>query len=325
MRPCLPAPFLLLLACIGAANAYADSDSALSAQQLLNNMSRALSTLNYDGTFIYQRGHQMDSMRLIHKANKDGEFERLISLTGSPREVIRNNESVTCIFPDNQSVMVEKSRPEKLVSPLPESIETVASNYTFEIAGEDRVTGRHAWIIHIIPNDQYRYGYQLWIDKENNLLLKSELRNEDGMPLEQIMFTQLNILDTVPDSLLKPSLSGTNYTWYENSPAEVSKKLGESPWKVTWMPAGFSMKDYVKQMGDNSDSVVEHLIYTDGVAMVSVFIEKLRKDLSVSIGPSRLGGVNAFARSFDGYQVTAVGEVPQATVQGMANSVVINQ
>ena len=85
------------------------------------------------------------------------------------------------------------------------------------------------------------------------------------------------------------------------------------------------MKDYVKQMGDNSDSVVEHLIYTDGVAMVSVFIEKLRKDLSVSIGPSRLGGVNAFARSFDGYQVTAVGEVPQATVQGMANSVVINQ
>lgn len=325
MRSSLPGLLLFLLTLIASPASLADPDSQLTAQQLINNMSRALSTLNYDGTFIYQRGQQMDSMRLIHKADKDGEFERLISLTGSPREVIRNNESVTCIFPDNQSVMVEKSRPEKLVSPLPDSIETLASNYTFAIAGEDRVTGRQAWIIHIIPNDKYRYGYQLWIDKQNNLLLKSELRNETGMPLEQIMFTQLNVLDTVPDALLKPSLSGTNYTWYENTPGKVSNKSGESRWKVTWMPAGFSMKDYEKKLSEYSDSPVEHLIYTDGVAMVSIFIEKLRKDMTVSIGPSRLGGVNTFARSFNGYQVTAVGEVPQVTVQGMANSVVANR
>ena len=91
------------------------------------------------------------------------------------------------------------------------------------------------------------------------------------------------------------------------------------------MPAGFSMKDYEKKLSEYSDSPVEHLIYTDGVAMVSIFIEKLRKDMTVSIGPSRLGGVNTFARSFNGYQVTAVGEVPQVTVQGMANSVVANR
>ena len=325
MHPGLSRLLIFLLVNTAGTAGAAEADEPVSAQQLINNMSHALSTLNYDGIFIYQRGRQMDSMRLIHKSGSDGEFERLISLTGYPREVIRNDKSVTCIFPDNQSVMVEKSRPEKLVSPLPDSIETIAANYTFAIAGEDRVTGRQAWIIHIIPKDRFRYGYQLWIDKDSNLLLKSELRNKAGVPLEQIMFTQLEVLDTVPDSLLKPSLSGTNYTWYENTPGEVSKKSGESRWKVTWMPSGFSMQDYEKQTVDNDESSVEHMIYTDGVAMVSVFIEKPRKDLSVSVGPSRLGSVNAFARSFNGYQVTAVGEVPQATVRGMANSVVTNR
>lgn len=321
MRFSLPKLIIFSLACLVSAAALADTDNPLSAQQLINNMSRALSTLNYDGIFIYQRGQQMDTMRLIHKADSNGEFERLISLTGYPREVIRNNESVTCIFPDNQSVMVEKSRPGKLVSPLPDSIETVASNYTFAVTGEDRVTGRQAWVIGIIPNDQYRYGYQLWIDKENNLLLKSELRNKAGTPLEQIMFTQLEVLDAIPDSLLEPSLSGTNYTWYENTPETVSKRSGESQWGVTWMPAGFSMRDYEKQITGDDAAPVEHLIYTDGIAMVSIFIEKLKRDMVISVGPSRLGGVNTFARFFGGYQVTAVGEVPQATVQGMANSV----
>ena len=319
----LTKPVLFLFAYVVSTTGLADTGDPLSAQQLINNMSRALSTLSYDGIFIYRRGQQMDTMRLIHKSDDKGESERLISLTGSPREVIRNNQSVTCIFPDDKSVMVEKSRPRNLVSPLPEAIETVASNYTFTIAGEDRVTGRQAWVINIIPKDQYRYGYQLWIDKENNLLLKSELRSKSGVPLEQIMFTQLDVKDTIPDDLLKPSLSGANYTWHENSPGTVSKKLGESRWKVTWMPAGFSMEDYERHSSDDdSDSSVEHLVYTDGIAMVSVFIEKLRKELAVSIGPARVGGVNAFARFSDGYQVTAVGEVPQTTVQGIANSVV---
>ena len=325
MRLRLIKPVLFLFFYIFSTSGWADPASTHSAQQLINNMSQALSMLNYDGVFIYRRGQQMDTMRLIHKYGPDGEYERLVSLTGVPREVIRNNESVTCIFPDDKSVRVEKSRPKKLVSPLPDSIESVASNYTFLVAGEDRVTGRQAWVINIIPKDQYRYGYQLWIDKENSMLLRSELRSKSGVPLEQIMFTQLEIKESIPDELLKPELSGANYTWYENSSGTVSKRPDESHWKVTWMPAGFSMKDYERHDGDSSDSSVEHWIYTDGIAMVSVFIERQQSASSASVGALRVGGISAYARHADGHQVTAVGEVPQTTVQGMANSVVVNR
>ena len=290
------------------------------AQNLINSMSRAARDLNYDGVFIYRRNREMDTMRLIHRAGSGGELERLVSLTGMPREVIRDNQSVTLIFPDDQAVMVEKSRPRKLGAQLPEPIERIAAFYAFTVDGQDRVAGRDAWVVNITPRDLYRYGYQLWIDKEHNLLLKSELRNKTGMPVEQIMFTQLEVRESIPDELLKPAMSGQGYTWYHQASAEERADSGAGVWRVTWMPEGFAMSNHEKQSLVASGDPVDHLVFTDGLASVSVFIEKLH-DVP-QIGPAQMGGVNAFARFTDGFQVTAVGEVPQSTVQRMANSVV---
>lgn len=292
------------------------------AQQLINNMTRATHELNYDGIFIYKRGRQMDSMRLIHKTGNNGETERLVSLTGHPREVIRNRNSVTCYFPDNKAVMVEKSQSYQLLSTqLPEPIEKVARYYRFSYVGPDRIAGRHARVVTIQPNDNYRYGYQLWIDNASHLLLKSELKNASGYPLEQIVFTKLDVLDAIPDELLEPSISGEGYTWYTNS-MEIPADRPVYYWKVKWMPEGFTMRNHQIQAIVTSDSPVDHFVYTDGMAMVSVFIEKLKSRAQFIPGPSKVGAVNAFARLANGYQVTAVGEVPQATVQKMAISVV---
>ena len=296
------------------------------AQQLINEMSRAVRELNYDGTFIYRHGDQVDTMRLIHKADgAGGEMERMYSLTGIAREVIRNNESVTCIFPDDQSVVVEKSRPQKFVAQLPEPIESVAEYYNFTVAGTDRVAGRDAWVVDIQPRDMYRYGYHLWIDKDSKLLLKTELRNKSGHSLEEMMFTQIALLDSVPDELLKPAISGKDYTWFDNAGAADRAERKDGKWNVTWMPGGFSLKDHEQQSMATSRQPVEHMVFTDGLAVVSVFVEQILDEPPGKNGPSRMGGVNAFARFANGYQVTAVGEVPQATVQRMANSVVADR
>ncbi|MBT6277092.1 MAG: hypothetical protein HOI95_23525, partial [Chromatiales bacterium] len=50
------------------------------AQTWLSKMVEAARTLSYDGTFIYRRGHSVDSMRIIHRWDAEGERERLISL-----------------------------------------------------------------------------------------------------------------------------------------------------------------------------------------------------------------------------------------------------
>jgi len=312
----------MLFAILSPLAADADSNPVSSARELVSKMSNAVRSLNYDGVFIYQRGSQMNTLRLVHKADGNGEIEKLVSLTGSAREVIRNNQSVTCYFPDDQAVVVEKSRPRELLSSkLPESIEKLDANYLFSIIGEDRVAGRPTWIVSIKPKDAYRYGYQFWIDQGNNFLLKSELRNRTGLLLEQIMFTQLDILDAIPDEMLKPSIIGSGYTWYNNSDKKNESGKVAGNWAVGWMPDGFTKNSQEMYPIANSNNPVNHIVYSDGLAMVSIFIEKLDVAPEITAGLSKMGGINAFARVTNGYQVTAVGEVPQATVQRMAISV----
>lgn len=302
--------------------AAAEDATSARAQELINSMSRAVRERNYDGTFIYLRHRQMDSMRLIHKADQGGEFERLVSLTGMPREVIRDDRSVRCIYPDDEAVVVEKSRPRKYVAQLPEPVERIAPYYLFTLDGEDRVAGRDAWVVNIQPRDAFRYGYRLWIDKESMLLLKSELRDKSGFPLEQIMFTELRVLETVPDELLQPGVSGQNYTWYHSaSSTERGEDVREDRWIVSWMPSGFSMNEHERQALVASGKPVDHMVFSDGLASVSVFIEQLDGEGEMAVGLSRMGGVNTYAKYLGDFQVTAVGEVPPATVQRIANSV----
>ena len=315
--------FLILSAgLLFSAIVMAADDDAMLARNLINKMTQASRSMNYDGIFIYHYGPIMDTMRIIHKADESGEYERLVSLSGSAREGIRDNDSVTCIYPNDRAVMVEKSRTRKLVFQLPRPIESVSGYYGFSTSGQDRVAGRKARVVNIMPRDEYRYGYKLWIDEDTYLLLKSELRSSDRKTLEQIIFTQLNLRDHIPDELLKPSLTGKDYTWYENTQNQQQPDEDSNRWRTAWMPAGFSIKERQKQVMSTSTTPVEHLIYTDGVAIVSIFIEKLEQQNPESIGPSSLGGVNTFSRLANGYQITAIGEVPQKTVQRMANSVV---
>lgn len=263
-------------------------------------------------------------MRIIHQGDGNQEKERLVSLTGFAREVIRDTDTVTCYFPDDQAVMVEKSRPRKfLPSQLPHPIEKIADFYDFSVTGKDRVAGRPAWVINISPRDDYRYGYQLWIDEETRLLLKSELRDDSGWPVEQILFTSITFPAQIPADLLKPALSGKGYTWYTSNVAATAMASDASAWQVSSPPAGFVLDGMEKKQTD--DSALEHIVYSDGLAMVSIFIERIQAGEQSRTQPVIVGGVNTFAVYHDGYQITAMGEVPLKTVRQMASSVMWNR
>ena len=292
-------------------------------RMLLNEMSQAGRDLNYDGVFVYRKDNQIETMRIIHKSGVDGVSQRLVSLTGNAREVIRDNEEVKCYYPENKKVVVEKSRLGKLISAyLPSPVQSISEFYSFDVAGSERVAGKDSWIINIRPKDKYRYGYQLWIDKHSKLLLKSELKNQTGVTLEQILFAKLDVLDHIDDNLLKPNISATDYKWYKNvKDDEVNNSISNKQWSVTWMPTGFSKNDHSRQTAIANQMPVEHLVYSDGLAMVSIFVEKVMEKPESTIGSINFGGVNAYAIHANGYQITAVGEVPKTTVKKMADSV----
>lgn len=312
---------LILLGVAGTLSQPAIAADEDKARQLLDEMTRAARTLNYDGVFVYQHDVHMDAMRIIHQAESGTERERLFSLTGHAREVIRNDESVTCIFPDNQSVMVEKSRPyELLSSQLPQPVAKLDDYYAFALKGSDRVAGRDTRIVAIQPRDRYRYGYRLWLDSKTNLMLRSELIGEEGRALEQFMFTRIEVVEHIPDSQLEPTITGTDFTWYEN-PDDLHDKMSQLQWQVEWLPAGFSMSNTANELLADSPRPVHHMVFSDGLALVSVFVEKISNKRGALIGPSKMGAVNAFARQTDDHQVVVVGEVPLITVRKIANAV----
>ncbi len=289
----------------------------------LDRMSRAMQTLNYQGTFVYLHGGEIESMRIVHSRDESGERERLLSLNGEAREVIRDDRSVTCIWPGSRSVTVSKSRPRTpFPSTIPEASQ-LAERYRFRLlAGDARIAGMPARILDIEPRDEFRYGYRLWIDRETHLLLRSDLLDERGRPVEQVMFTELQVLDHIPEERFRPILNGTGYTWVNEQ--DVETMAPDPMWVVSRLPAGFALKQRAKKPMQPNAKGVEHLVVSDGLATASIFIEPLQSGQQRFEGPSRMGAVNVFGTIQRDYQITVVGEVPAATVEYIARAVVYN-
>lgn len=294
------------------------------ARQWLEDMSAALRTLNYDGTFVYLHDGKLEAMRIIHQADGGVEKERLVSLTGSPREVLRDNKAVTCIMPDSKSVMVGQSRQPQHFHAVPRDLDSLLEHYQLEVLGDDRVAGHMARIVAITPRDAFRYGYRFWIGKDSKMLLKSDLTGVDGEAIEQVMFTRLGIGRRIAEADLEPSLSGKEFSWYRQSGGRppTATGAGTPAWKVQRLPGGFRMTDYQRRRMRPDSAGTEHLVFSDGLATVSVYVETVAGDSEPLGGLSSMGAVNAYGAVADGHQITVVGEVPEATVEMMARSTV---
>lgn len=301
------------------------SSAACSAEDVrvwLKKMQHAAHTVNYDGTFVYSREDQLSAMRLIHRADKQGEQERLISLDSTGREVIRDNKKVTCILPDSKAVVVEKGRPAgQFPPPFPESIQKLEKYYKFTLANQQKVAGQLAQEIHIKPKDEYRYGHRLWVDVKTGLLLQKYLLSDADVPLEKFMFTQIKYMDHIPDSLLKSESMGKEYTWYEADEKIPAQKQKMHHWKVAWLPDGFKQDMQRAHKLPANGAGLEHMVFSDGLSSISVFIEKHTDNDSHLIGGSNMGAVNAHGHHVDGFNVTVVGEAPQAAIRRVCKSV----
>ena len=328
-------PVIVLIPLCAGSAASAQETARPSPHELLEAMERASVMLNYAGVFVYQRGGQMDSMRIVHKGDGESQLERLLSLTGPAREVIRDGKRVTCVFPDEKSVIVEPSQSRQYLRvALSEPLHTVEQYYQFVLTGEDRVAGRPTWVVSIEPREPDRYGYQLSIDQSAHLPLKSRVIDSHGDTLEELQFTDIEFLDEVPDEMLEPHFGSAGYTWYTGTPAEapppavadnsapaLEPEADAPPWQVGWLPDGFRMLDMKRQTITASRRPVSHTVYSDGLAMVSIFVERLVDVGQPLRGISSLGAVNAIGRVNDGYQVTVVGEIPLPTAKKIAASV----
>ena len=180
--------------------------------------------------------------------------------------------------------------------------------------------GRTTRVVALHPRDEYRYGYRLWIDQETYMPLKTQLCDTSGRVIEQILFSSIDLPERIPDSMFRPQIDAANYRWLR-AERRVASVGSPALWEAMRLPPGFRMATRSNQAMPGSSEPVAHLVFTDGVASVSVFVEPRKPDSRPAQGPARVGSSSAFSTVVDGHQVTAVGEVPPNTVQFIATQV----
>ncbi len=276
------------------------------AARLLGRMSDALRSLDYEGILVYLTDNRMETLHLIHRVDGGQVQERLVSLSGPVRAVTRSRDRVTCTMGDGHPISVKSHRGQRLLRAEQIDPKDLAGHYRVEVLGSARVAGREADVLTISPLDALRYGYRFHLDRATGLPLKSDLIDIAGDPVEQLLFTSITL-----DTRERPASALTD--GYRSA----TEGAGQSPpaatdWRFEQRPAGYEQTMH-DAMQDQSGARVEHFLFSDRLSSYSVYIEPDTDDGLA--GVTRVGAAHAAGRRVGEYQVTAVGEVPAATVE----------
>jgi sigma-E factor negative regulatory protein RseB len=300
------------------AEAYGDQGGG-DAMEWVSRIYNASQHLSYTGTFVYQEGSRTETARIARLVDPSGTRERVEVLDGSPREIIRAHGKVECYLPDSMTVKIEKWENERSLLPILPTSSNIAGFYSVRKGDAERISGFDCQSVILEPKDSMRYGHKFWADSATGMLLKAQTLSEHGDVLEQFVFTQLKIGGRISRDDLVPHYKNKPGAWRIEESAAHPADLSAIGWTVGAAPPGYVKLAEMKRMfGNNSE--VGHIVLSDGLSAVSIFIEQAGGQPNVTpIGLSRAGAFNVYKRKLDDYFVTAVGEAPAESVRTIAN------
>lgn len=312
--------FLVSLLSIGAASA---GNNELNGRQALSNMKQAMSELNYQGTVAFLKNGRLETMKYFHAAEKGVQQERLLSLNSPLREIVRDADKVSCLFKSTQQIVVDH-RPfgGSFLVDMPENLDELSATYDFIKVGEEEVAMLPAYVVVVQPRDDFRYGKRLWLEQQKFLPLKVELYDGSGNTLEQVVFTELQVKESLPfvDVNLAQSAAAAGDVQH------IHQLQPQSPDQATFvvgsLPPGFREIFFTRRSMHDSKQPVEHLVLSDGFASVSIYLEKSSPSgAQAADNFQTLGAVNFFSRTLGGSLITVMGEVPAKTVRFIAEGI----
>lgn len=290
----------------------------------LQRMSSAAKQLNYSGTFTYLSDQRFETMRIAHAMRADGEYERLETLDGSPREVIRKNGEVRCVLPGLKTIIIDRQGQRRsFPGRLPVSVSQLAEHYRIIKGEQGRVAGRVAQLVQLEPLDELRFGHELWADQSTGLLLKARMLDEQGRVVEQFVFNDLDIGDHVDAALLKARYDAGD-DWHVVNARASQTGQASSGWKLSDTLPGYRLVSTVKRTvaGDADD--VLHLVFSDGLAHISVFIEPESDSEATGSGFLASGSIGVYVRRDQGYRLTVLGEAPREALRRIGDGMVLS-
>lgn len=316
---------LVLALALVSADASARDETAA---ELIGRMIAALDKLNYEGSFVFVHDQNLEAMNVIHGTGDSGVRERLTALTGEPRELIRLDDNLICLRPSEESSCLE---PRKTfqglpgVMPLRQDNRSLRRHYRMVLGEEERVAGLPCVRVSIVPRDELRYGHRLCIHDSTGMLLHAQLIDPLGQVMEQFMFTQVVFFDELPEERFLPDDSREAFQVLnmkmQQGDADGGLMEADESWTLDRLPRGFALTGVSRRQIPGESHPVQHMVVSDGIASVSIFIARPENPEDLLQGITRSGALHALAVPLDDYQITVLGEVPVATVRMIAESV----
>lgn len=282
----------------------------------LRKMHDATQKLSYSGIFVYQNGGRSETSRITRYVDASGDIEKLEVMDGMPREIVRTKDTVRCYLPGSRLIKVDRRTERGFPALLPERITALARHYDISLGETRRIAGYDCQAVVLTPRDDLRYGYRLYADVGSGMLLKAVTVDAAGEQVEQFMFTQLTIGGVTRD-MVKARHASRSWR-VEDAGAAPAQLAG---WGLSSELPGFhKVVELRRRLGESRSA--GQVVYSDGLAAVSVFIESLegRTD-PVRTGLASMGAIHIYTREVANHMVTVVGEAPAASVQRIANSV----
>lgn len=331
----------------------------------IGRMNRALTTRNFEGVLVHQVGSQREVLRIVHRVQGGKLSERVavVSAEGAGREFVRNGPEWVAYYPEQKVALVQtRNRSFGFLPTLNALSPDIERYYLFANGGSVHVNGRRAQLIRLEPRDDLRYGYRFWLDGRTALPLKTQLVTASGAVIEEISFLSYSMPESIPDELLKPDVDTTGFRWMRRDvPVHTPGLKPAFVPKRELLPAGFRVHIFSSPEEEaRAEGPRTRFIVSDGVAWVSVFVEKSdsgrdsgresadsarradppaasgaratppattrsdRNDRNErperSDGAAQMGSSAAYVSRIGGVRVTVVGEVPPATVKTIAEA-----
>lgn len=299
----------------------AADESSREALAMLEKMAEASQKVNYSGTFMFQHGGQVETSRIAHFVNPaGGVLERLETLDGPAREVIRSNDQVTCYLPADKTVLIDP-RGSRQFPVRVEQIREIVQHYRVVRGALDRVAGLQCQWVALLPNDALRYARRFCAEVETGLPLQSRTMNEKNQTVEAFAFSTLEIGGAFRRELVQSKYAkiSVSQNWRVDRTALTANDSGDSGWVVLNPPAGFSKMMELRRSMAGKKGTVSHLVYSDGLAAVSIFIESGAKPENKPVLRHQ-GAVNIYSSAIAGHKVTVLGETPPETVMRFARA-----
>lgn len=289
----------------------------MSAVDLLARMSQAAREVSYSGLFTYEHRGSMATLK-VSQTSRDGELvQRISHLDGRPREVLRRGDRPDCLRAGDLLL-----RGNVLASDG-EELARLQNYYDFHVKGEGRVAGRPVVVLHVIPRDKYRYGYIFALERETGLMLQSMLVSETGKPLERFQFVEIEIGNNIDQGLVAPEGLTSQVVDVDDRACLVSdagKTVEASDLGAAWVPPGFVLAD----KSTDAENAQETLVFTDGLAVFSVFIDALQGQMLPAVDAQLGATVAVLAKTKVAdkeYAVSVVGEIPKLAAEKIAMAV----